>query len=87
MDKLHSLTEIVNFQDMSYLHEPGEYVLLPKEKQKIIIDIKREIYFEILLDLFTKIKMRKKRKSAPVFQSHVNMYIKYGKKEKIIFMC
>ena len=26
VDKLHSLTEIVNFQDMSYLREPGEYV-------------------------------------------------------------
>ena len=36
---------------MSLYNEPGEYVLLPKEKQKILIDEKNGIYFEILLDI------------------------------------
>ena len=82
VDKLHSLTEIVNFQDMSYLHEPGEYVLLPKEKQKILINEKREIYFEILLDFIHEDKDEKKEKiSSGVSESRKYVY-KIWKKGK-----
>lgn len=82
VDKLHSLTEIVKFQDMSYLHEAGEYVLLPKEKQKILIDKKNEIYFEILLDCINEDKDEKKDKiSSGLSESRKYVY-KIWKKGK-----
>ena len=74
-EKLHSLTEIVNFQDMSLYNEPGEYVLLPKEKQKILIDEKNGIYFEILLDVVNEDKDDKKEKNCQsISESRKHVY-------------
>lgn len=81
-EKLHSLTEIVNFQDMSLYNEPGEYVLLPKEKQKILIDEKNGIYFEILLDIIKEDNDDKKEKNSQSFSESRKYVYKIWKKGK-----
>ena len=82
VEKLHSLTEIVNFQEMSYLHEAGEFVLLPKEKQKILIDEKKGIYFEILLDFINEDKDDKKEKNSSGLSESRKYIYKIWKKGK-----
>ena len=81
-EKLHSLTEIINFQDMSLYNEPGEYVLLPKEKQKILIDEKNGIYFEILLDIIKEDNDDKKEKNSQSFSESRKYIYKIWKKGK-----
>lgn len=81
-EKLHSLTEIVNFQDMSLYNEQGEYVLLPKEKQKILIDEKNGIYFEILLDIIKEDNDDKKDKNYPSVSESRKYVYKIWKKGK-----
>lgn len=81
-EKLKSLTEIINFQDMSFIHEPGEYILLPKEKQKLLINTENEIFFEILLDKVNEDTDEKKDKiSSGISNSHKYVYKiwKHGK--------
>jgi SpoVK/Ycf46/Vps4 family AAA+-type ATPase len=50
LHKLYSLNEIINFENTKYLECISDFVLVAKDKQKILIDEKEEIYFEILLE-------------------------------------
>lgn len=50
LHKLESLTEIINFENSRYLEGECDFILLPKDKQKIQIDEKQDIYFEIVLE-------------------------------------
>lgn len=67
---------------MSYLHEAGEFVLLPKEKQKILIDEKKGIYFEILLDFINEDKDDKKEKNSSGLSESRKYVYKIWKKGK-----
>jgi len=50
LHKLTSLTEIINFENSRFLEGECDFILLPKDKQKIKIDEKEDIYFEIVLE-------------------------------------
>ena len=50
LHKLFSLTEILNFENTKYLEGDSDYILVPKNKDKIKINDDENIFFEILLD-------------------------------------
>ena len=50
MDKLYSLTEIINFENTKYAEGNSEFILLPKHNQKIKICETENIMFEILIE-------------------------------------
>lgn len=50
MDKLYSLTEIINFENTKYAESNSEFILLPKHNQKIKICETENIMFEILIE-------------------------------------
>lgn len=50
LNKLHSLNEIINFENTKYLECMSDFILVPKDNQKFLIEDKEEIYLEIILD-------------------------------------
>uniref|UniRef100_A0A6C0HZR0 AAA+ ATPase domain-containing protein n=1 Tax=viral metagenome TaxID=1070528 RepID=A0A6C0HZR0_9ZZZZ len=52
LHKLVSLTEIINFENSRYLEGECDFILLPKDKQKIQIDENEHIFFEIVLEKY-----------------------------------
>jgi SpoVK/Ycf46/Vps4 family AAA+-type ATPase len=50
LHKLFSLTEIINFENSRYLEGDSDFILLPKNRQKIKINEEENIFFEILLE-------------------------------------
>ena len=67
LHKLFSLTEIINFENSRYLEGDCDFILLPKDNQKIQIDEKEDIYFEIVLETSreTKDKSGEKKNERP----------------------
>jgi SpoVK/Ycf46/Vps4 family AAA+-type ATPase len=63
LHKLFSLNEIINFENTKFLECNCDFVLLPKEKQRILLDESEEIYFEILLQR-NKDNIREKNDSS-----------------------
>jgi len=50
MNKLFSLTEIINFENTRYAEDNSDFILLPKHNQKMKICEKENIMFEILVE-------------------------------------
>ena len=51
LHKLFSLNEIINFENSRYLECDCDFILLPRDRQKIMIEEKEEIFFEILFEI------------------------------------
>jgi hypothetical protein len=73
LHKIFSLTEIINFENSKYLEEISEFILLAKERQKLLIDEKERIYFEILFEN-PRETLDKKEKSEDSI-NHMKKYI------------
>lgn len=65
LNKIYSLTEIINFENSRYVEGDSDFILLPKHNQKIKIDEKEEIYFETFLDIKRDFDPENKNKSEP----------------------
>jgi len=82
MNKLFSLTEILNFENSRFLEGESEFILLPKDRQKIKICEKENIFFEIVLE--KNIEDNSDSDKSKVKTNQTNKYIykltKKGKK-------
>ena len=82
LHKLESLTEIINFENSRYLEGECDFILLPKDKQKIQIDEKQDIYFEIVLETNreqTDEKGEKKNEKPNLTKKYIYKLSKKGK--------
>ena len=81
LHKLESLTEILNFENSRYLEGECDFILLPKDKQKIKIDEKEDIYFEIVLETNheQRDEKREKTESPNLTKKYIYKLSKKGK--------
>lgn len=83
LNKLFSMNEIINFENTKYLESTSDFILVPKDKQKILLDEKQEIYLEILLENNKESSEEKNRKSSDEMSNSTKRYIyKLSKKGK-----
>lgn len=51
MEKIRSITEIINFENSAYIDvNTSDFVLIPRDNQKIVIDEEKQIMLEIIFD-------------------------------------
>lgn len=83
LHKLFSMNEIINFENTKYLECTSDFILVPKDKQKILLDEKEEIYLEILLENNKDTSEEKNGKSSDETSNSTKRYIyKLSKKGK-----
>jgi len=77
LHKLYAITENINFENTKYVEDNCAFILLPKDRQKILLE--NDIFFEIILDKDKPDDDEKKEK-----RNHAKKYIykltKPGKK-------
>jgi len=77
------MNEIINFENTKYLECTSDFILVPKDKQKILLDEKEEIYLEILLENNKEPSDEKNGKSSDEMSNSTKKYIyKLSKKGK-----
>jgi ATP-dependent Zn protease len=82
LEKLYSITENINFENTKYLEDNCNFILLPNNKQKIIIDEINEIYFEITIDENTDSEEDKKDQTKVGTKSSKKYIYKLTKRGK-----
>ena len=88
LSKLYSLNEIINLENTKFLECVSDFILVPKDNQKIMIDEKEEIYFEILLGNKEERADDENRKSGENTSNNTAKYIcKLSKKGKSSIQC
>jgi len=80
LNKIYSLTEIINFENSRFVEGDSDFILLPKHNQKIKIDEKEDIYFENFLDIKREFDPENKNKSEPSQISMKKYIYKLSKK-------
>jgi SpoVK/Ycf46/Vps4 family AAA+-type ATPase len=82
------MNEIINFDNTKYLECTSDFILVPKDKQKILLDEEQEIYLEILLENNKDTSEEKNGKSSDEMPSSTKKYIyKLSKKGKTSIGC
>jgi ATP-dependent 26S proteasome regulatory subunit len=82
LNKLFSLTEIINFENSKYLEDQGNYILLPRNNQKIKICKEENIFFEVVFERKNVDENAKKEDSVESLNSVKKYIYKISKKGK-----
>ncbi len=60
IEKISSLIEIINFENTKYIDiNTSDFILIPKDKQKILLSEKYDLYLEVIYDTQNEIKNEK----------------------------
>ena len=84
MEKISSITEIINFENSTYIDvNTSDFVLIPRDNQKIVINETKQITLEIIFDSIVEDTDDKNKDST---KHTIKKYIyKISKPGKILF--
>ena len=69
IEKISSLIEIINFENTKYIDiNTSDFILIPKDKQKILLSEKYDLYLEVIYDTQNEIK---NEKTIQVMRQHI----------------